>query len=80
MQSAIVSFNKSCKLFKAQSSLNNPLTEEEEEHHKEHSDVLFYHTQLLFSEVQVTTHLSWPVTEPGYYFHCSEILIPPPKI
>ena len=82
MQSTIIGLNKANKALKAQSSLNTPLTEEEENHKEKETgnDAFFFPTHLLFSHTRPATNLIWPVTTLNYDFHSSEILIPPPKI
>lgn len=82
MQSTIVGFSKA-KALKTQNSLNSPLAEEEEEHHKEKetgSDVLYFENHIPFSTSQPITDLVWPIKKLNYYSHTSDILIPPPKI
>lgn len=83
LQSTFLGLNKTGKIYKAQSSLNNPVSEEEENHKEKESDsdVILYHEDqvsfLQFISHQTTT---WPRTSIRCFTHVTDITVPPPEL
>ena len=83
LQSTFSGLNKAGKIYKTQSSLNNPVSEEEENHKEKESDsdvILYHEAQVAFLQLishQVTT---WPRTSTRCFTHVADITVPPPEL
>lgn len=83
LQSTFLGLNKAGKIYKAQSSLNSPVSEEEENHKEKESDsnvILYYEAQVSF--LQLVSHQSavWPRTSSRCFTHVTDITVPPPEL
>jgi hypothetical protein len=82
LQSTLLSLNKTGKICKAQSSANNPISEEEENHAEKESDsdaILFSDNTFLFSQSIELLPLNWPRTASRCFTHVADITVPPPE-
>lgn len=83
LQSTFLLLNKAGKICKAQSSLNSPVSEEEENHKEKESDnnVILCH-EAPVSFMQITSHQStaWPRKTSRCFSHVADITVPPPEL
>lgn len=83
LQSTFLGLNKAGKIYKAQSSLNNPLSEEEENHKEKESDsnvILHQEVQVSFLELISHQTTTWPRTSSRCFTHVTDITVPPPEL
>ena len=82
LQSTLLSITKAGKVYKTQSSLNTPLSEEEEHHKEKESDsnvIMFSENAFLFSNSLNIVSLNWPITTSCCFSHVADITVPPPE-
>jgi hypothetical protein len=82
MQSTLLSLTKAGKICKTQNSVNNPVSEEEENHTEKESDsdaILFSDNTFLFPQTLEVIPLNWPRTTSRCFTHVADITVPPPE-
>jgi hypothetical protein len=83
LQSTFLGLNKAGKIYKTQSSLNSPVSEEEENHKEKESDnnvILYHETQVSFLQLIPQQAASWPRTSTRCFTHVKDITVPPPEL
>lgn len=83
LQSTLLSLNKTGKIYKAQSSITTPVSEEEENHKEKESDTsVMLYQETLQSFLQLSAHQStfWPHTSSRCFKHVADITVPPPEL
>lgn len=82
LQSTLLGISKAGKICKAQNSLNNPFSEEEEHHKEKESDndvVLHYELESIQPIFQSLSPVAWPQSNSLCLTHVADISVPPPE-
>lgn len=83
MQSTFLGLNKAGKIYKSQSSLNSPISEEEENHKEKESDsnvILYHEVQEFVQHFSAPKSTTWPHTSSRCFTHVADITVPPPEL
>lgn len=82
MQSTLLGLNKAGKIYKTQSTANNPVSEEEEHHKEKESDnvvILYLYTPLSTPQLISLKSVNWPRSSTRCFSRVDDITVPPPE-